>query len=124
MPRMFDKAIAAHIRWLVNFESVLLGHSNEQFNAEKIGDATICEFAHWLCANPALFAHVEQREQIENLHRSFHQKAAAIAELLGSQARRDMIHAHWEQLCELSDQLSAAVQTGLEQPRPSSYRRD
>ena len=120
---VFDNAIAAHIRWLVRFESVMAGSSRDQFDSENIGDHTICEFALWLGSNPALFPNADRFEQVKKLHRSFHEQAAAVAVLLGSQARRDTIQADWKILCALSDQLIEAVYEEIKHPQKSLYRR-
>jgi len=123
MSTVFDNAISAHVTWLVRFESVMLGSSRDQFDPQQISDDTICEFALWLDANPGLFPNAERIEQVRSLHRSFHEKAATVAVLLRSQARRETIEADWKRLCDLSDQLVEAVQVELKHPQQSLYHR-
>ena len=121
---VFDNAIAAHIRWLVRFEGVLVGRSRDQFDSEHIGDHTICEFGLWLRSNPSLFPNAERFKQVKNLHKSFHEKAATLAVMLRSQARGDIIQADWRALCDLSDQLIECVYEEIKHPQRSSYRRN
>ena len=120
---VFDDAIAAHISWLVRFESVMLGSSCEQFDARQISDDAICEFARWMFANPALFPDAERCEQVKNLHRSFHREASAIVPLLVLPAPRETLEAHWRSLCALSDQLVEAVRQELQHSGQPTYRR-
>jgi len=99
---VFDDAIAAHISWLVRFEGVMMGSSREQFGVAQISDDTVCELARWLRANPALFPDAERCEQVNALHRSFHQEAAAMVPLLGLASPHETVQAHWRKLCVIS----------------------
>ena len=117
MDTVFDDAISAHLSWLVRFESVLMGISREQFDPLKIGDHRICKLGQWLCANPTLFNNADQLEQIVNLHRAFHEKAATLASLFGSQAPREIVQPHWDTLGYVSGLLVEALNREIELPR-------
>jgi len=92
----------------------MLGNPQDQFDPEQNNDYTNCEFGLWLRSNPDLFPNAEGLEEVMNLHRSFHEEAAAMALLLGWSARRDSVEAEWKKLCDVSDQLIMSVNQQIE----------
>ena len=109
MSTVFDDAIMVHTGWVTRFGNAMRGIDHESFDSEKIRDDSICEFGRWLHANSTMFSDIERFDHLRKLHKSFHEEAAYIAEMLGQNARPRSLQARLIGLSGLSGQLVRAM---------------
>jgi len=79
-----DDAILSHRRWVVKFRDSIQGVTNENFDIDLARDHATCDFGQWLYANAKIVIAPALLEHIISLHKSFHEVAGKIAEMINN----------------------------------------